>query len=158
MSEYIATVRWQRGEQAFLDNRYSRAHVWQFDGGCEVPASASPHIVPLPYSVAANVDPEEALVAALSSCHMLFFLSIAAKKRLVVDSYTDAAFGVMDTDRSGRQAMTRVTLRPCVHFGGDRQPTRAQLEQMHHQSHDSCFIANSVKTEVVTEIVVAAPV
>lgn len=152
MSEYSSTILWRRDGQDFTDNRYSRGHVWQFDGGLEVPASSSPHVVPLPLSVAENVDPEEAFVAALSSCHMLFFLAIAAKRGFVVDQYRDEAVGVMEKDVDGRMAMTRVTLRPQIEFSGERQPSREQLEKIHHQSHEQCFIANSVKTEVVTEI------
>jgi organic hydroperoxide reductase OsmC/OhrA len=153
MSEYTATVRWQRGEnEAYIDNTYSRGHEWQFDGGVTVPASASPHIVPLPYSVEANVDPEEAFVASISSCHMLFFLAIAAKKKFIVDEYVDCAIGVLEKDSDGRMAMTRVTLRPSIKFSGDKKPTREQLEELHHQSHEQCFIANSVRTEVTTEI------
>ncbi|NMH64064.1 OsmC family protein [Shewanella salipaludis] len=153
MSSYSAKVSWQRGkDEAYLDNKYSRGHVWLFDGGVTVAASSSPQIVPLPYSVAQNVDPEEAFVASLSSCHMLFFLAIAAKRRFVVDSYLDEAVGIMAQDAEGKLAMTQVTLRPKIDFAGDRKPTLAQLEQMHHQSHAQCFIANSVKTRVVTEI------
>lgn len=153
MSQYYATVDWSRADkEAYVDNQYSRGHTWRFDGGATVPASSSPHVVPLPYSVAANVDPEEAFVASLSSCHMLFFLSIAAKRRFVVDQYVDHAVGVMEADSQGKVSMTQVTLRPNIVFSGERKPTRAQLEKMHHQSHDQCFIANSVKTEVVTEI------
>ncbi|MFN3880476.1 MAG: OsmC family protein [Nitrincola lacisaponensis] len=153
MSEYFALVKWTRGKgEPYIDNQYSRGHVWEFDGGVSVPASSSPHVVPLPYSVAANVDPEEAFVASLSSCHMLFFLSIAAKKRYVVESYTDDAIGIMEKDQSGKISMTKVTLRPKVVFAGDRIPSREDLEKIHHMSHEQCFIANSVKTEVTTEI------
>lgn len=153
MSEYYASVKWNRGEdESYIDNKYSRGHVWEFDGGASVPASSSPHVVPLPYSVEANVDPEEAFVASLSSCHMLFFLAIAAKKRYVVESYTDNAVGIMEKNESGRVSMTRVTLRPKVVFSGDRMPSMDGIEKMHHQSHEQCFIANSVKTEVITEI------
>jgi len=153
MSEYAATIRWQRQtSEAFVDNKYSRGHEWLFDGGVTVPASASPHIVPLPYSVEANVDPEEAFVASLSSCHMLFFLSIAAKKRLTVDAYIDDAIGIMQAGDDGKQWMARVILKPRIKFSGDKQPDRDKLEKMHHQAHEACFIANSVKTEVVTEI------
>ena len=151
MSDYSVTVIWNRkSEESFIDNKYSRGHNWKFDGGVSVPASSSPHIVPLPYSIEANVDPEEAFVASLSSCHMLFFLSIAAKRKYIIDSYADKAIGVMDTDSVGRLSMTKVTLRPKVTFAGERQPSFEQLEKMHHQSHEQCFIANSVKTEVVT--------
>ena len=153
MSEYTATVRWQRDDtESFTDNRYSRGHEWSFDGGASVAASASPHVVPLPYSIAANVDPEEAFVASLSSCHMLFFLSIAAKNRFVVDEYIDEAVGIMEENEEGKIAMTKVVLKPRISFSGDKQPDRIKLERMHHQSHEQCFIANSVKTEVVTEI------
>lgn len=153
MSEYYAVVKWARGkDEAYLDNKYSRGHVWEFDGGACVPASSSPHIVPLPYSVEQNVDPEEAFIASLSSCHMLFFLAVAAKKRYVVESYTDEAVGIMEKDQSGKISMTKVTLRPKVVFSGDRIPSRDGLEKMHHLSHEQCFIANSVKTEVTTEI------
>lgn len=154
MSEYFARVTWIRQEsEKFIDNQYSRGHEWQFQGGVIVPASSSVHIVPLPFSIETNVDPEEAFVASLSSCHMLFFLSIAAKRKLVIDNYTDNALGVMSKNDEGKMAMTKVILRPKVQFAGDKQPSLAQLEKMHHQSHDQCFIANSVKTEVITEIV-----
>ncbi len=153
MSEYFAKISWKKTEsESFIDNQYSRGHQWDFDGGISVPASSSPHVVPLPYSVEANVDPEEAFVASLSSCHMLFFLSIAAKRKFVIESYEDNAVGVMEENEEGKVAMTKVTLRPKVIFSGERQPTESQLEKMHHQSHELCFIANSVKTEVVTEI------
>ena len=153
MSEYFAEVKWFRGEnESYIDNKYSRGHLWEFDGGEIIKASSSAHVVPLPYSIEENVDPEEAFVASLSSCHMLFFLSIAAKRRFVIDSYIDNAVGVMEEDSNNRISMTKVTLRPKVVFSGDKQPTLEQLQKMHHQSHDQCFIANSVKTEVVTEI------
>ncbi|MDQ7733037.1 OsmC family protein [Halomonas sp. SpR1] len=153
MSEYYASVKWTRKvDESYVDNKYSRGHVWEFDGGVSVPASSSPHVVPLPYSVEANVDPEEAFVAALSSCHMLFFLAIAAKKKYVVDSYTDHAVGTMEKDASDRVSMTKVILRPKVSFSGGGTPLREELEEIHHQSHEQCFIANSVKTEVITEI------
>ncbi|MCQ8880073.1 OsmC family protein [Pseudoalteromonas shioyasakiensis] len=153
MSEYSAKVTWSRSpSESFIDNKYSRGHQWQFDGGAAIEASSSPHIVPLPYSVAENVDPEEAFVASLSSCHMLFFLSIAAKKRFVVQSYTDNAVGVMEKGVDNRMAMTEVVLKPCVKFSGE-QATAEQLEEMHHQAHELCFIANSVKTKVTTEVV-----
>jgi len=151
MSEYHARVSWQRGNADFLDNRYSRGHLWEFDGGVSVPATSSPHVVPAPMSVESNVDPEEAFVAALSSCHMLFFLSLAAKAGLLVDSYVDEAVGVLAKDGEGRMAMTRVLLRPRIEFGGDSLPEEAQLDSLHHQAHELCFIANSVKSEVVIE-------
>ena len=154
MSEYSAKVVWQRGEhEVFIDNKYSRAHQWLFDGGASIAASPSPHIVPAPYSVAEHVDPEEAFIASLSSCHMLFFLHIAAKQQLVVDQYVDNAVGIMAPDEQGNLCMTLVTLRPHATFIGNRQPSLNELEQMHHQAHRQCFIANSVKTTLVTEIV-----
>lgn len=153
MHTYEATVSWNRGDQGFVDNRYSRAHEWAFDGGLRIPASSSPSIVPLPMSMAANVDPEEALVAATSSCHMLFFLSIAAKRGFVVDGYVDSAIGMMAKDSDGKAAITRIILRPKIVFSGERQPAPDELEAMHHESHDQCYIANSIKADVVVESV-----
>jgi len=155
MSEYNAKISWFRNvDEDYVGNQFSRGHEWSFDGGTTVPASSSPHVVPLPYSIEANVDPEEAFVASLSSCHMLFFLSIAAKRKFIVDEYIDNAIGIMEKDNSGKLMMTKVTLRPSVKFSGNRQPTTEQLEKMHHQSHEQCFIANSVKTDVITELAV----
>ena len=154
MSEYYAEVKWFRGSnESYIDNKYCRGHLWEFDGGEIVNASSSSHVVPLPYSVEANVDPEEAFVASLSSCHMLFFLSIAAKKKFVVDSYIDNAVGIMERDTNKKISMTKVKLRPKIIFSGSRFPSMEQLEKMHHLSHEQCFIANSVKTEIITEIV-----
>jgi organic hydroperoxide reductase OsmC/OhrA len=154
MSEYMATVSWSRGaDEAYIDNKYSRGHEWHFDGGVTVPASSSTHIVPLPYSVEANVDPEEAFIASLSSCHMLFFLSIAAKNKYVIDEYVDDAIGLMELNDTGKMWMSKVTLRPKISFSGDKKPSLAKLTKMHHQSHEQCFIANSVKTEVITKVV-----
>lgn len=152
MSVHAATIRWQRDGQEFTNNRYSRGHTWEFDGGAVVPASASPHVVPLPMSIAERVDPEEAFVAAISSCHMLVFLSIAAKRGYVVDEYHDQASGVMAEDEQGSMAITNVTLRPVTIYSGDKRPTKQQVEKMHHRSHQLCFIANSVKTVVETEV------
>ncbi len=151
MAEYKATVLWKRSGAAFTDNRYSRGHVWQFDGGIEVPASSSPHVVPLPMSVAEAVDPEEAFIAALSSCHMLWFLSIAAKRGFVVESYLDEAVGIMGKNADDQVAITQVTLRPKVLFGGDQLSSRDEVIKMHHESHEQCFIGNSVRTEVRCE-------
>lgn len=151
MSEYNTVVEWSRDGGAFTDGRYSRGHRWLFDGGVEVPASSSPSVVPLPLSVAAAVDPEEAFVASLSSCHMLVFLSIAAKRGFVVDSYRDEAVGLLAKDSSGKLAMTRVTLRPQIEFSGEKRPTADELAAMHHESHEQCFIASSVKTDVRVE-------
>jgi organic hydroperoxide reductase OsmC/OhrA len=150
MSEYIATVTWQRNGAVFTDNKYSRAHVWKFDGGAVVPGSSSPHVVRPPFSDASAVDPEEAFIASLSSCHLLWFLSIAAKRGFVVDSYEDQATGVMAHNAEGKLAITVVTLRPKATFAG-QQPSRADLDQLHRQAHEECFIASSVKTDVRCE-------
>lgn len=153
MSKHSALIEWHReADEVFSDNQYSRAHIWKFDGGLQVPASPSPHVVPLPLSVEENVDPEEAFVAALSSCHMLVFLSIAAKRRYVVDRYLDEAVGELKKGENGKEWVSMVTLNPKITFAGDNQPTRSQLEKMHHMAHENCFIANSVKTEVTTLI------
>ena len=155
MSDYVARVHWERKpDQPFTDNRYSRRHLWQFDGGLSVPASSAPQSVPLPQSDPACVDPEEAFVASLSSCHMLWFLSLAAKAGWVVDDYRDDAVGVMARNADGQLAMTRVTLRPAVVFGGPTQPDAQQLADAHHRAHAACYIANSVKTEVRCEPVI----
>src|SRR4030095_13656737 len=150
---YTAVVSWERNGARFTDNRYSRGHRWHFDGGIEVPASSSPLGVALPPSVAAAVDPEEAFVAALSSCHMLWFLSIAAKRGFLVESYRDEAIGVMAKNAGGKLAMTQVTLRPAVVFGGQNRPHPEEVEAMHHEAHEQCFIASSVKTDVRCESV-----
>ena len=150
---YHATVAWQRKDsEPFLDNRYSRGHVWRFDEGVEVPASSSPLVVPR-NSVAAAVDPEEAFVASLSSCHMLFFLNFAALAGFRIDAYEDPAMGEMGKNEAGKAIVAKVTLRPRITFSGDKRPGAADLERLHHKSHEECFIANSVVTEVVTEIV-----
>jgi organic hydroperoxide reductase OsmC/OhrA len=154
MAEHRAVILWRRGGAAFTDNRYSRGHVWRFDGGVEVPASSSPHVVPPPMSVAAAVDPEEAFVAALSSCHMLWFLFLAAERGFVVESYRDEAVGTLARDAAGKLAMTRVTLRPTVLFAGGHPPGRDDFEAMHHEAHERCFIASSVKTDVRCEPVI----
>lgn len=152
MSQYFSNVSWRRKhDEKFIDQKYSRGHEWRFDGGLKIPASSSPHVVPLPYSVESNIDPEEAFLASLSSCHMLFFLSIAAKKKFVVDQYVDNAIGVMEKDQGGNMSMTKVTLRPKVAFAGDRKPSSDQIEKIHTLAHEQCFIANSVKTRVVIE-------
>lgn len=151
MAEYKTVVTWSRDGAKFSDNRYSRGHRWSFDGGIEVPASASPHVVRLPLSVAAAVDPEEAFVASLSSCHMLWFLDISCQRGLVVDDYRDEAVGVMSRNAGGKMAMTRVTLRPAVRFGRGQTPTVNEIAAMHREAHEQCFIANSVKTEVLCE-------
>ena len=151
MSEYTAKLEWRRGEQDFLGNRYSRKHTLRFDGGAELSGSSSPSVVPLPMSDASAVDPEEMFVASLSSCHMLWFLSIAAVRKFCVDSYVDNATGVMARNTEGKTAMTVVTLKPHVVFSGDLRPTVEQIHALHHKAHAECFIANSVKTEVRCE-------
>lgn len=151
MGQYTATLEWQRDGAVFTDNRFSRAHRWRFDGGADVPGSASPLIVPPPLSDPAGIDPEEAFVAAIASCHMLWFLALAARAGFVVDHYRDAAVGVMENIDSGKQAITRVTLRPDIGFSGDKQPSPDELQSLHHKAHDNCFIANSVRTEITVE-------
>jgi organic hydroperoxide reductase OsmC/OhrA len=151
MSEYTATVTWRRGEARFVDNRYSRSHEWRFDGGTVVPASSSPQSVPVPLSDPRGVDPEEAFVAALSSCHMLWFLSIAAKRGFVVESYEDSAVGYLEKNEAGRMAMTRVVLRPAVTFSGEVVPAAEQLREVHDRAHHECYIANSVRTVVTVD-------
>jgi organic hydroperoxide reductase OsmC/OhrA len=152
MSEYVATVAWSRGAgEAFVDRRYSRRHEWSFDGGTRVAASASPQVVKAPYSDAAAVDPEEAMVASLASCHMLFFLDFAARAGFRVRSYRDDALGVMSKDERQREWMSLVTLRPHVVFDGDKAPTAADVDALHHKAHDHCYIANSLKAEVRVE-------
>jgi organic hydroperoxide reductase OsmC/OhrA len=148
MSDYTAEVLWERGGQDFLAGRYSRRHQLRFDGGIEVPGSSSPQVVALPHSDPAAVDPEEAFVASLSACHMLWFLSIAAKYGFCVDRYHDTPVGRMARNRDGRLSMTLVTLRPEVQFSGQRRPTPEEHRHMHHEAHEACFIANSVKTEI----------
>ena len=151
MHQYTATVVWTRPSDApFKDNKYSRAHQWRFDGGAVVPASSSPLSVRVPLSDPAAVDPEEALVAALSSCHMLFFLSFAASGGFVIDKYEDDAVGDMGKNAKGATAITKVTLRPKITWVGT-PPSAEQLDKLHHRSHDACYIANSVSAEVVVE-------
>lgn len=149
MGHHEAEIRWQRGtEEPFTDRRYGRAHTWHFDGGAEVAASSSPHNVPPPFSRPEHVDPEEALVAAIASCHMLTFLFLAAKRGYVVDRYVDAAVGEMGRNEGGRSALVRVTLRPAVQFSGRQRPDDAAVDALHHQAHDECIVANSVRTAI----------
>ena len=149
MSEYQAQIRWARqSNERFIDQRYSRAHSWEFDGGVVVPASSAVSSVPLPYSKPDNVDPEEAFVAAISSCHMLTFLYLAAKKHFLIDSYDDLAIGTMTQNSKGRLAMTSVRLAPQIMFSGSRAPTDSDVNKLHHEAHEECYIANSVLTEI----------
>jgi organic hydroperoxide reductase OsmC/OhrA len=151
VSTYTATIRWSRsGNGDFAKGRYSRAHEWAFDGGAVVPASASPDNVPAGTADEAGVDPEEAFIAAISSCHMLFFIDYARREGFVVDSYVDDAEGVLEKRADGKMAMTRVTLRPRIAWGGT-PPDEAAIAHLHHRAHEDCFIANSVMTEIKVE-------
>jgi len=150
--EYRSALQWQRqAGETFTDNRYSRRHVLRFDGGAELAGSSSPQVVRLPWSDPAAVDPEEMFVASLSSCHLLWFLSLAAADDWCVDEYVDDAVGVMAHDERGRMAVTLVTLRPAVRFAGPSLPSAAQLADLHHRAQEACFIANSVRSEVRCE-------
>jgi organic hydroperoxide reductase OsmC/OhrA len=152
MSEHKAIISWKRVGPGFLMGRYSREHTWSFDGGVTVPASPSPSVVPAPYSNAANVDPEEAFVAAVSSCHMLSYLYLASKEGFQADSYLDEAVGVMTKNEKGVPWVSSVTLHPQIAYSGDKLPTHADEERLHHLAHEQCFIANSIKTEVTVKI------
>ena len=151
MATHNATIRWfaSPGED-FAKGQYSRAHSWSFDGGAIVNASASPHVVPMPWADPEGVDPEEAFVASLSSCHMLFFLDFARRSGVVVTSYEDEADGEMHQGGDGKVRITKVTLRPRIVYGGD-EPDQAAIDQLHHKAHEACFIANSVTAEVSVE-------
>jgi organic hydroperoxide reductase OsmC/OhrA len=144
MSEHKARIAWQRGEREFSYDAYSRDHTWRFDGGIEVAATAAPAYLGNPE----RVDPEEAFVAAVASCHMLTFLAVAARKRLVVDGYEDDAVGHLEKNAEGKLAITKVELRPVIRFGGAKAPTQEEIQRLHHQAHEHCFIANSVRTEI----------
>lgn len=149
MSDHRAKIHWQRTGEDFFKGRFSREHTWTFDGGITLTASASPSVVPAPYSNAAGVDPEEAFVAAIASCHMLTFLYLASRAKFQVDRYEDEAVGVMTKNERGIPWVNMVTLQPKIVYGGDTSPTPADEERLHHEAHDQCFIANSVKTQVV---------
>ena len=147
MNRHVASINWQREGQVFTDRRYSRAHSWSFDGGLVVGASSSPHSVRLPFSDPAGIDPEEAMIASLSSCHMLWFLDLAAQAGLVVDSYIDEAEGEMDKTGSGHSWLARVTLKPVTTFSG-RRPGQDELEALHHEAHVHCDMARTVRSEI----------
>jgi organic hydroperoxide reductase OsmC/OhrA len=151
MSEHLATIRWGRGDFAFAGGKFSRVHSWAFDGGLKVEAAASPGIVPAAYNSTTAVDPEEALVASISSCHMLTFLHLASKGGFVVDSYEDNAVGTMVKNDHGSFWVSTVTLRPNIAFSGDKRPSSEDLAHLHHNAHEMCFIANSVKCEIKVE-------
>lgn len=150
-SAHTAVIEWQRSGNGFLDHRYSRVHRWSFDGGLQVPASASPSIVRAPYSDAAGVDPEEGFVAALSSCHMLWFLDLAAREGVQIERYVDSAEGYLDTRPDGRRWLARVRLLPMVVVSGGRRPDDALMQQLHHRAHEECFLANALKAQLTIE-------
>jgi organic hydroperoxide reductase OsmC/OhrA len=153
MSEYKAIIAWERRGPDFLQGRYSREHTWSFDGGVTVPASPSPSVVPVPWSNPANVDPEEAFVASIASCHMLTYLYLAAKAGFEVDSYRDEAVGIMTKNERRVSWVSLVTLRPVIRYRGDNRPDPAAEAKLHHEAHEQCFIANSIKTEVKVEAI-----
>ncbi len=148
MSEHVAEIVWKRETESFAYDDYNRTHIWRFDNGAEVKAAAAPAFLGDP----ACVDPEEAYTASISSCHMLTFLAIAARKRLTVDAYDDKAVGHLEKNAQGRLAMTRVELFPKIVFAKGVAVDRPTLEKMHHDAHEACFIANSVKTDITVEI------
>ncbi|SRR5258708_29635157 len=151
MSEHKATIRWKRTSPDFLKGKYSREHAWTFDGGLTVPASPSPSVVPAPWSNPASLDPEEAFVASISSCHMLTFLYLASKQGFQVDSYDDEAAGAMTKNQEGIPWMSTVTLRPKISYSGDKLPAPTDETRLHHEAHRQCYIANSIKTDVVVK-------
>jgi len=146
---YTATITWQKQPaEEFEKGRYSRVHQWAFDGGMKIAASSSPSVVPVPMSDASLIDPEEAFLASLSSCHLLFFLSIAAKKKLIVEKYEDHVQGTMGENEDGKMAMLTATLNPVIVFSGEHRPSEETIRQIHELAHTSCYIANSVKTKI----------
>lgn len=151
MSTHTATIRWKNHGPDFLKRRYSREHTWHFDGGAVVQGSPSPHIVPAPWSNPAAVDPEEAFVASVSSCHLLWFLHVAIDAGFLVESYEDAAEGVMTKNERGVPWISRITLRPQIIWSGEKLPTAEAVTQLHHAAHEQCFIAASIKTDVRIE-------
>lgn len=151
MSEHKATITWKSSSEEFLKGKYSREHSWTFDGGLTIPASPSPSVVPTPCSNPANIDPEEAYVASISSCHMLTFLYLAMKQGFQVDSYQDEAVGVMTKNEKGVPWLSVVTLHPKIEYSGGKLPTPADEERLHHLAHEQCFIANSIKTVVTVK-------
>jgi organic hydroperoxide reductase OsmC/OhrA len=151
VSEHSATIDWRRTTSDFRYATYNRSHVWRFESGVEVPACAAPANIPPSAPRSKGVDPEEGFVAAISSCHMLWFLHIACTRKFIVDRYTDSAVGFLEKDRNGKVSVTRVSLRPEVTFAGENRPTGGQLAELHREAHEECFIANSVKTEIVIE-------
>ncbi len=151
MSEHKAIISWKRASPEFLAGKYSREHTWKFDGGVTVPASPSPSVVPMPYSNPAHVDPEEAYVASISSCHMLTYLYLASKQGFQVDTYEDEAIGIMTKNEKGVPWVSSVTLHPQIAYSGGKLPTPTDEARLHHLAHEQCFIANSIKTAVTVE-------
>jgi organic hydroperoxide reductase OsmC/OhrA len=151
MSEHKAVIRWSKPSPTFTKGRYSREHTWTFDGGITVQASPAPSSVPAPYSNPAYVDPEEAFVASVSSCHMLTFLYLASRAGFQVDAYEDEAVGVLTKNEKGVPWVSEITLHPKITYGGERRPTSAELERLHHDAHEQCYVANSIKTDVKVE-------
>ena len=147
MSEHKIGLEWKRASERFTYDTYNRDHIVTFEGGTRVSVSAAPAY----RGNAALVNPEEGLVAALSSCHMLTFLAVAAKKRFTVDLYSDQAVGFLEKNQNGRLAITRVVLHPHVEFSGPTLPTPKEIAELHEQAHSGCFIANSVTTDVSIE-------
>ncbi len=151
MSQHLATISWKRNSPDFIKGRYSREHTWAFDGGVVIQASPSPSVVPRPFSNPAHVDPEEAFVASISSCHMLTYLYVASKQGFQIDSYIDDAVGTMTKGENGVHWVSAVKLRPKIVYSGAKLPSRADEAELHHLAHEQCFIANSVKTEITVE-------
>jgi organic hydroperoxide reductase OsmC/OhrA len=157
MSEHKATISWKRTSEEFLKGRYSREHTWKFDGGVTVPASPSPSVVPAPWSNPANVDPEEAFVASVSSCHMLTYLFVASRQGFQIDRYEDDAVGTMSKGENGVPWVSLVTLHPRIVYSGQKMPQAADEEKLHHLAHEQCYIANSIKTEVKVSHLAGSP-
>lgn len=151
MSEHKATIRWQSESTDFLKGKYSREHTWAFDGGMTIPASPAPSVVPVPFSNPAHVDPEEAFVASVASCHMLTFLHLASRKGFVVTSYLDDAIGTMTKNEQGSYWISAIRLRPKISYGGGKSPSSQEEQELHHHAHAQCFIANSIRTTVTVE-------
>lgn len=149
--EYTAVIRWRRNGPDFLKGKYSREHIWTFDGGITLAASSAPSSVPGPWSNPANVDPEEAFVASIASCHMLTFVWLASRAGFVADNYEDNAVGMMTKNERGVLWVSKVTLRPRIEWSGEKRPTQAEVDELHHHAHEQCYIANSIKTEVLVE-------
>jgi organic hydroperoxide reductase OsmC/OhrA len=151
MSQHTVRLEWKLDTGNFLARQYSREHTWTFDGGLTVPASSSPSVVRVPYSNPAYVDPEEAFIAAIASCHMLWYLSLAAERGFVIERYADQATGVLSRDTNGKEWISAVTLAPEVTYGGEKRPTAEEEDALHHAAHEACFIANSVRTEITIQ-------